>query len=42
MSSSASSWRARIDDQVVWGVVEAKLPGLVTEVEALLDEAESG
>jgi len=32
---------ADVDDRVVWSVVESKLPGLLREVEGLLQEPES-
>jgi uncharacterized protein with HEPN domain len=31
---------AQIDDQIVWGIVQSKLPGLVSEVTALMSEAD--
>ena len=32
---------AQIDDRIVWGIVQSKLPALVREVAALMSEAES-
>jgi uncharacterized protein with HEPN domain len=29
---------AHIDDRIVWGIVEAKLPGLIRQVSSLLEE----
>jgi uncharacterized protein with HEPN domain len=32
---------AQIDDRIVWGIAQSKLPALVREVAALMSEAES-
>ena len=32
---------AQIDDRLVWGVVEANLPTLIAEIDALLEDGKS-